>query len=91
MPLTKEAAYLYRFSKGLVKLNKKLKKAGKLAEKHKGRHEKAKKHRKEKHKIRHTLTVRDIEEMMKKHNLLLRRLMTHYQRFTHYLRKEHKI
>ena len=90
MSLTKEAAYLYLFSKELLKLNKKLKKLGRLAEKHKVRHEKAQAHKKEKHKVRHVLTVRDIEELMKKHNYALERLKTHYHRFTHYLRKEHK-
>lgn len=91
MSLLKEAGYIYLFSKELIKLNKKLKKLGKLAEKHKTRHEKAKKHKKEKHKIKHALTVRDIEELMKKHNHVLGRLRTHYHRFAHYLRKEHKV
>lgn len=91
MSLAKEAAYLYVFSKELLKLNKKLKKLGRLADKHKVRHGKARVHKKEKHKIRHVLTVRDIEELMKKHNYALGRLKTHYHRFAHYLKKEHKI
>ncbi|MBR9683297.1 hypothetical protein GOV03_02040 [Candidatus Woesearchaeota archaeon] len=91
MPLTKEAARLYLFSKRVLELNKKLKKLGKSAEKHKGRHEKAAMHKKGKHRARHASTVKDIREVMKKHNEALSRLKTHYHRFAHYLRKEHKV
>lgn len=91
MSLFNEASRIYIFSKELVKLNKKLRKLGNLAEKHKGKHEKAKKHKKEKHRVKHTLAVRDIEKLMKKHNAVLNKLKTHYFRFAHYLRKEHKI
>ncbi len=91
MSLIKEASRLYLFSKELVKLNKRLRKLGRSAEKHKVRHEKASRHKKEKHKVRHALTVKDVKELMEKHDAVLKRLKTHYQRFTHYLRKEHKV
>ena len=91
MGLLREAGYIYLYSKELKKLNKKLKRLGKLAEKHKGRHEKAAKDKKEKHKTKHALTVRGINELMKKHNQVLSRLKNHHYRYAHYLRKEHKI
>lgn len=91
MDLLKEAGYLYVFSKELLKLTKKLKKLGRLAEKHKRRHEKAPEHKKEKHRIRHALTVRNIEELFRKRNAVLEGLKIHYHRFAHYLREEHKI
>tara|TARA_Y100000310_G_C20605536_1_gene775275 strand:- start:1164 stop:1439 length:276 start_codon:yes stop_codon:yes gene_type:complete len=91
MSLLKEAGTLYLYSKELVKLNKKLKRYGKLAEKHKKRHGKAKVHRKEKHKKRHASTIKDLNKVMKRHNRVLAGLRTHYHGFAHYLRKEHKL
>jgi len=90
MGLLREAGYIYLYSKELKKLNNKLRKLGRLAEKHKGKHEKVPEHKKKKHKTKHALTVREIEELMKKHNLVLSRLTSHHQRYAHYLRKEHK-
>ena len=58
MGLLREARYIYLYSKELKKLNKKLKKLGRLVEKHKGRHAKAAKHKKEKHKTKHALTLK---------------------------------
>lgn len=91
MSLIKEAGRIYVFSKELMKLNKKLRKLSKLAEKHKKKHGAAESHKKEKHRVRHTLTVKDMETTMKKHNVVLNRLKTHLHRFAHYLRKEHKV
>ena len=91
MSLTQEAGYIYIYSKRLTKLNKKLKKLGKLAEKHHGRRLKAKEHQQEKHKLRHAAAVRDIQELMMYHDRNLIKLRTHYRRFAHYFRKEHKL
>jgi len=90
MGLLKEAGYVYVYSRELLSLNKKLKRLGKLAEKHKVKHGKAPEHKNGRHKVKHTLAVRDIEKLMKKHNQVLGKLRTHYHRFAHYLRKEHK-
>jgi len=90
MALTKEAGNLYIYSKELIKLNKKLKRFSKRAEKHKTKHEKAKEHKKDKYKMKHALAVRDLKKVMKRHNQVLAGLRTHYHRFAHYLRKEHK-
>lgn len=91
MGLLKEAEYIYWFAKGLVKLNKRLKRLGRKAEKHKARHGKAPEHKKGKHRARHGSTVGEIREVMEKHNLVYKRLKRHHLRFAHYLRKEHKL
>jgi len=91
MGLLKEAGYIYLYSKELKKINKRLNKLGKVAEKHKERHRKAPEHKKEKHKVKHVLTVREIGELMKKHDHVLNRLKLHHQRYAYYLRKEHKL
>ncbi|MFH1682525.1 MAG: hypothetical protein ABIA37_01890 [Candidatus Woesearchaeota archaeon] len=91
MNLLKEAGYVYLYSKKLVYLNKKIKKLGKKAVKHKSRHEKAAEHKKEKHHVRHVLTVRQINALMEKHNSTLKKLAYHSHKFSECLRKEHKV
>lgn len=91
MSLLKEAEYIYVFSKELLRLNRKLKKLGKAAEKHKKRHNEAKEDKQLRHKVRHANTVQDIEKLMGRHNQIFTRLKNHYHRFAHHLRKEHKI
>jgi len=91
MGLKKEAEYLYVLSKRVLKLNRELRKLGKSAEKHRGRHQKAAMHKKEKHRVRHAAMIKHVEEVMKRHNKVLETLKTHYHRFAYYLRKEHKV
>ena len=91
MNLIKEAGYVYLYSKQLVSLNKKIKRLGKKAVKHKTRHEKAAEHKKEKHQVKHVLTVKQINALLEKHNLLLKRLVYHSRRFNECLRKEHQV
>ena len=91
MGFVKEARLIYLYSRELADVNKRLKKLGIKAEKHKVRHERAAEHKKEKHKVKHHITVKQIEKLMRNHNELLNNLKTHYQRYAHYLRKEHKV
>ena len=91
MSLMKEVGYMYIFAKELISINKKLKKASKSAEKHKGRYHQAEEQKKPKHQIKHSKAVQEINNLMKKHNTVLTRLKNHNQRFAHYLRKEHEI
>ena len=91
MGLLKEAGSVYVYSRDLIKLNKKLKRLSKHAKKHKRRHEHAPHHKKEKHYVRHSSTVNDIRDLMKKHDRVLMRLRSHYRNFAHYLKKEHKL
>jgi len=91
MALLKEARFLYSYSRELVKLNKKLSKLGRRAEQHKVRHGRASEDKKQKHKVKHVLTMREINKMKNKHNQLIMRLRTHHQHYAHYLRKEHSV
>ncbi len=91
MGILKEAGYVYLLSRGLVKSNKRLRKLGKLAEKHKEKHGKASEHKKEKYRRKHSSVIKEINELMTKHNRNLSRIKVHYHRFAHYLRKEHKL
>ncbi|NQV91932.1 hypothetical protein HQ489_05660 [Candidatus Woesearchaeota archaeon] len=89
--LLHEAGYLYKYSKELLRLNRKLKKYGKLAEKHKRKHGVAKEKDKPKHLAKHSKTMEDVHELMKRHNRYFGKLRYHYLRFAHHFRKEHKI
>ena len=90
MNLTTEASYLYVYSKELVKLNKRIKRLSRKAEKHAHKHGKASSHeKKHKHKRKHESTIGDIKSLMKKHNQALRHLKHHYLNFHHALKKEH--
>tara|TARA_Y100000310_G_scaffold268505_1_gene281136 strand:+ start:247 stop:522 length:276 start_codon:yes stop_codon:yes gene_type:complete len=91
MSLLKEAGNLYLYSKELIKLNRQLKKYGKLAEKYKSKHHAADEHKKGQYKSRHESAVKNINKLLKRHNHVLSGLRTHYHGFAHYLRKEHKI
>lgn len=91
MGLAEEAEKLYIYSSWLEKLNRKLRKLGRKAEKHRRRHEAAPEHKKEKHRIRHALTIQEIRELMKQHDEVLGGLKRHYLRFVYYLKEEHKL
>ena len=76
-------------SKEINKLNRQLKKYGKLAEKHKNNYHKSQE--KGKHKSKHEDVVKKINKLLKRHNEVLSGLRTHYHGFKHYLMKEHKL
>ena len=92
MSILSEAAYLYVHSKELLSINRKLKRMGGKAEKHVKRHQKAKDNSEQAvHRKRHGDVVRDIQDLLKKHNAILSKLKRHQVAFAHGLGKEHKI
>jgi len=91
MSILKEAGYMYKYSKKLLKLNKQLNNLSGEANKHKKRHSKAKDEDKDRHFVKHSQSMADIKEVMKKHNEVLNKLRKHHLNFAVYLKKEHKI
>jgi hypothetical protein len=92
MTLSNEAAYLYIYSKELAKVNKKLHKLSKDAEKEVKKHQKAKTvEQKLKHKIEHTKITGKIKELTTEHNKFVTTLKHHSIAFSHSLRKEHTL
>ncbi|MBU0470428.1 MAG: hypothetical protein KKA62_00955 [Nanoarchaeota archaeon] len=92
MNISKEAAYLYLYSKKLTKINKEMKRLSHKAEKHATKHSKTSNERKkEKHLKRHRQATEDIKSLMKKHNLLLNRIRHHVVNFHDALRKQHHL
>ncbi len=92
MSLTKEAGYIYVYSKELTKVNKQLKQLSKKAEKHAHKHGKTSDERKKlKHKKKHLDTTDEIKKLMKRHNDVLSSIKYHYRAYHHALHKEHKI
>lgn len=92
MNLLKEAAYLYAYSKELIKINRKIKSLSRQAEKHAHRYHRAGSQEKQhKHKRRHSQTTAEMKPLMKKHNLVVTSLRHHYLGFRHALHKEHKL
>ena len=92
MGLANEAAYLYVFSKKLVKINRELSKLSGKAEKHRTNHSKAKDEEdRNKHQKRHSNVREDISKLMKEHNTIIKKLRHHQVAFAHSLQKEHHI
>lgn len=92
MNLLKEAAYLYAYSRELIKVNKKLKSLGRKAEKHAHRYHQATSEEKQhQHKRKHSRTTAEMKKLMKKHNEIIGALRHHYLGFKHALHKEHKL
>ncbi|MEK6901733.1 MAG: hypothetical protein AABX37_05295 [Nanoarchaeota archaeon] len=91
MRINYEAAYLYVYSKKLLKVNKRIKALTHNAEKHKLNHLLSKTERhKQKHQKKHARATKAIHELLKDHHELLKRLRHHYLNFAHALQKEMK-
>ena len=89
MRINYEAAYLYVYSKKLLKVNKRIKALTHNAEKHKLNHLASKTERqKQKHQKKHARTTRALHELLKDHQELIKRLRHHYLNFAHGLQKE---
>ena len=92
MNISNEAAYLYVYSKELLKINKQLKRVSKKAEKYAKKHSSAGTlEKKLKYKVKHTRVMEDIKELRKLHNKALATLRKHQIAFAHALQVEHKI
>lgn len=92
MNIVKEAAYLYAYSRALIKINKKLRDLSQDAEKHAHRYHRApSEEKKHKHKRRHSKTTSEMKGLMRKHNELIRSIKHHYLNFRHAFHKEHKL
>ena len=92
MKLANEAGYLYVYSKQLMYINKKIKKLSAKAEKHAVKHMKANtEKKKQKHREKHARVKINIENLLKKHNKIVKILRHHNVAFYHALAKEHKI
>ncbi len=92
MNLAKEAAYLYLYSKELLKINRKLKRLSKKAEKHAEKHRKATEEtKKAKHAHKHQKVTKKIRKLMTKHNEVLGGIRHHMVNFHEALRKQHHI
>ncbi len=92
MGIANEAAYLYVHSKELLKLNKKITKYTKKAQKHAAKHiDATNENKKHKHKGKHLKAKKTLEKLMKEHNSLLTKLKHHQSAYAHALQKEHKI
>tara|TARA_Y100000310_G_C20416665_1_gene684663 strand:+ start:318 stop:599 length:282 start_codon:yes stop_codon:yes gene_type:complete len=92
MGLTKEASYIYIYSKELTKVNKQLKRLSKKAEKHVHKHSKTENEAKKiKHKKKHLDTTNKIKKLIKKHNQILSSIRYHHRAYHHSLHKEHKV
>ena len=92
MNLTNEAAYLYSYSKKLIKINQEIRNLSKKAEKKAHKHRSAKdEDKKNKHRKKHQKITKEIKSLMKEHNKVLIRLRHHQVAFHHALHKEHKI
>ena len=89
MNLVKEAAYLYVYSKGLAKINRKLRKHSKRAEKHRYKMSQTRNEKKKlRHESVHLKSARKIHKLMKKSDLLLAKLQHHYLNFREVLRQQ---
>ena len=91
MSLSGEAAYLYGYSKALMKINNKLHSLGKKAEKHKTRHDKADDENKQKHYERHKSTTEDIQGLLKQRKEVFNSIVHHQFEFERALKKEHHL
>ncbi|MBU0457085.1 MAG: hypothetical protein ABH824_01975 [Nanoarchaeota archaeon] len=92
MNISKEAAYLYLYSKKLKKINKKIKKLSGKAEKHVKKHQQStSEENRLKHSKRHYKVKEEIKDLLKMHNILIDRLKHHLVNFNDALRKEHKL
>ncbi|PIN76389.1 hypothetical protein COV17_02595 [Candidatus Woesearchaeota archaeon CG10_big_fil_rev_8_21_14_0_10_36_11] len=92
MTLSNEAAYLYIYSKELTKINKKLHRLSKRAEKEQKKHERTKSiEKKLKYKINHAKITEKIKELTHEHNKYVVTLKRHSIAFEHSLRKEHTL
>ena len=91
MSLAGEAAYLYGYSKELVKINKRLHSLSKDAEKHKERHGEAEDEDKQKHFKRHKATTQDISSLIKKRKQIFNSITHHQFEFERALKKQHHL
>ncbi len=91
MRINYEAAYLYVYSKKLLKVNKRIRALTHKAEKHKLNHLASRtEQQKLKHRKKHERATKSIHELLKDHHELLKRLRHHYLNFAHALQKEMK-
>jgi len=91
MSITREAGYLYIYSKELIKMNKKLHKLSKEAHSHGQRHLQATDEKTRfKYAKKHRKAGEDLQDLVKKHHALLSRIKHHLVNYNHALRKELK-
>ena len=91
MSITREAAYLYIYSKELTQKNKKLHGLSKEAQHHAQRYQQAKDEGdKHKHSKKHHKVSQEMKELLKDQSLLLSRIKHHLVNFNGALRKELK-
>jgi hypothetical protein len=89
MGTANEASYLYRHSKELVQVNKKLRKLTKKAKKHTEKHQKANDSKtKQKHQKKHGKVSTEMKKLIEKHNHIIKKLRAHQIAFSHSLNKE---
>lgn len=91
MSITREAAYLYIYSKELTRKNKKLRELSSKAQKYaQNYHQTVDEKKRRKHGKKHHKTTQEIKELIKDHNALLSRIKHHLVNFNDTLRKELK-
>ena len=92
MTLANEAAYLYDYAKELTKINHKLQRLSKKAEKHIKKHGQASSEdERQKHRNKQAKVTKDIRKRLEKHNEVLINLRRHQIAFANALQKEHKV
>ncbi len=92
MNLLSEAYYMYYYSRELIKINKKVKRHSKKAEKYVHKHRKAKtEEKKSRHKLGHQKATGKIKDLIEQHNRILKKLRHHHNNYLHALKKEHSI
>ena len=92
MGISNEAAYLYVYSKELLKINRKLKRASKKAEKAFKKFKESKTVEEQiKRKPQYEETLDEVHKLQKEHNYIIRTLRHHQVAFAHQLQNQHKV